>query len=133
MSVFAAVMTGQGTGAISTIEVFGDTAAAVVEKIFEPAGSRLALFETGRILLGTIVDGSETLDQVVIGCEGPQNIAISCHGNPLIVEMIMQLLQRHGVTLVKCEELLAETGGPITVNEAFLPVRNTGHRKEIVK
>ncbi|MHC4666188.1 MAG: GTPase [Planctomycetota bacterium] len=109
MSAFAAVMTGQGTGAISTIEVFGDTAAAVVEKIFKSAGSKPALFETGRILLGTIVDGNETLDQVIIGCEGPQNIAINCHGNPLIVEMIMQLLQRHGVTLVKFEELLAKT------------------------
>jgi hypothetical protein len=38
MSVFAAVMTGKGTGAISTIEVFGDTAEAVTKKIFNPAG-----------------------------------------------------------------------------------------------
>jgi tRNA modification GTPase len=109
MNTFAAVMTGQGTGAISTIQVFGDGAEDIIGRIFQPARGRAVPLEPGKILLGTIVDGSETLDQVIIGCEGTQNIAINCHGNPLIVEMIMELLQRHGVTLVKFEELLAKT------------------------
>ncbi|MCX5637216.1 MAG: 50S ribosome-binding GTPase, partial [Planctomycetota bacterium] len=110
MSVFAAVMTGKGTAAISTIQVFGGAAEAVIKKIFKPAGVKPSEFKTGKILLGTIIDSlrRETIDQVTIGCEGPEAIAIHCHGNPLIVEMIMQLLQRNGVTLLTAEELLAK-------------------------
>ncbi|MHC4623664.1 MAG: GTPase [Planctomycetota bacterium] len=107
MSAFAAVMTGKGTGAISTVEVFGDGAGPVVERIFKPAGGGPATLETGKIMLGTITDGTETIDQVLIGCEAANDFAINCHGNPLIVEMIMQLLQRQGVKLITAEQLLA--------------------------
>jgi len=106
MAAFAAVMTGKGTGAISTIQVFGDTAEAVVKKIFKVAGEKPAAFQTGKILLGKIVDDSEVIDEVVIGFEGPDSFAINCHGNPLINEMIMQLLQRQSVTLLSEEQFL---------------------------
>ncbi len=106
MNTFAAVMTGKGTGAISTVQVFGDSAGAVIEKIFTPAGTKPARFKTGEILLGTITDANKTIDQVTIGCEGPKTFAINCHGNPLIVADIMQLLQRCGVTLLTAEQLL---------------------------
>jgi len=106
MSIFAAVMTGKGTGAISTIQIFGDSAEAVIRKIFKPIVAKPARFKTGEILLGTITDGAEVIDQVTIGCEGPDTFAINCHGNPLIVEMIMQLLRRHGAALLTAEQLL---------------------------
>ena len=106
MSVFAAVMTGKGTGAIATIQVFGNSAKAVIKKIFKSTGTKPAKFKAGKILLGTISDGAETIDQVIIGCEGPRSFAINCHGNPLIVEMIMQLLQRCGAKLLTAEQLL---------------------------
>ena len=106
MSVFAAVMTGKGTGAISTIQVFGDSAEAVIKKIFKPAGKKLPALKPGEILLGTIADGTETIDQVAIGCESADSFAINCHGNPLIVEMIMKLLQQHGAALITTEQML---------------------------
>ena len=111
MRVFAAVMTGKGTGAISTIQVFGNSAEAVVRKIFRPAGHKPLVLKPGRILLGTITDPPrrETIDQVTIGCEDANNFAINCHGNPLIAEMIMQLLQKHGAKLITAEQLLAKT------------------------
>ncbi|MFC1603989.1 GTPase [Planctomycetota bacterium] len=109
MSIFAAVMTGKGTGAISTIQVFGDSADAVIQKVFKPAGTKPSKFKTGEILLGTIIDDAEVIDQVTIGCEGPDTFAINCHGNPLIVEIIMQLLQHHGAKLVTAEQLLTKT------------------------
>ncbi|MBA7693859.1 tRNA modification GTPase MnmE [subsurface metagenome] len=108
MNTFAAVMTGKGTGAISTVQVFGDSAEAVVKKIFKPAGTKPAEFKTGEILLGTIADGNETIDQVTIGCEQADSFAINCHGNPLIVADIMQLLQRRGATLLTTEQLLTK-------------------------
>jgi tRNA modification GTPase len=109
INVFAAVTTGTGTGAIATIQVFGDSAEAVITKIFKPTGSKPLKFKTGQIHLGTICDGAEVIDQVTIGCEGPDTFAINCHGNPLIVEMIMQLLQRKGANLVTAEQLLTKT------------------------
>ncbi len=109
MTAFAAVMTGKGTGAISTIQVFGDTAEVVIKKIFKPAGEKPATYQTGKILLGTIVDAQQTVDEVVIGCEGPETFTIHCHGNPLIVEMIMQLLQQQDVTLLTADQLLTKS------------------------
>jgi len=109
MSVFAAVMTGKGTGAISTIQVFGDKAEAAIKKIFKPAGTKPPILQPGKILLGAIIDGSEAIDHVTIGCEEPNTFAIHCHGNPLIVEMIMQLLQQQSVTLLTADQLLTKT------------------------
>ena len=108
MGVFAAVMTGKGTGAISTIQVFGEKSEAVIKKIFKPAGTKPVTLKPGVICLGTISDGVETIDHVAIACEGPANFAINCHGNPLIVASLMQLLQRHGAALLTAEELLTK-------------------------
>lgn len=107
MSVFAAVMTGPGAGAIATIQVFGDSAQTVVRTIFRRTEGKSCELTNGRILLGRIVDGEESIDQVTIGCEGPGSFAIHCHGNPLIVERIMRLLRRHGVAPVSAEQMLA--------------------------
>ena len=106
INTFAAVMTGTGTGAIAAIQIFGNSAKAVIKKVFKPAGTKSFKFKTGKILLGTICDGAEVIDQVTIGCEGPDTFAINCHGNPLIVEMIMQLLRDHGTALLTAEQLL---------------------------
>lgn len=108
MAVFAAVMTGKAAAAISTIQVFGDLAETVIQKIFKPLRTKPAKFKTGKILLGTINEAGETIDQVTIGCEATNSFAIHCHGNPLIVEMIMQLLQRCGAKLITAEQMLAK-------------------------
>ena len=108
MSVFAAVMTGKGTGAIATIQLYGDSAADILKRIFAPQGQKPAEFSTGKILLGTIAADSETIDQVTIGCEDNNTYAINCHGNPLIVERLMQLLRQQGVELLTAEQLLAK-------------------------
>ncbi len=108
MSAFAAVTTGKGTGAIAVIQLFGDSAETVIKKIFSPAGEKPPIFKPGKIILGAIRDGPETIDQVLIGCEGPDHFAINCHGNPLIVANIMQLLQAGGAALLTAEELLTK-------------------------
>ncbi|HUV65480.1 MAG TPA: GTPase [Sedimentisphaerales bacterium] len=107
MSLFAAAMTGLGTGAISTVQVFGDSAETLLKQIFRAQGTNPPTLTTGNILLGTICEGNRVIDQVTLGCEGPATFAIHCHGNPLIVEMIMQLLQRRGATLLTPEQFLA--------------------------
>ncbi len=106
MGAFAAVMTGRGIGAISSIAVVGDSAKELLEKIFTPAGRKTVSLAVGGSYVGTINDEKGAVDQVTVGCEGPGCFAINCHGNPLIVEMIMQLLQQQGITLISSEELL---------------------------
>jgi tRNA modification GTPase len=107
MAAFAAVMTGQGLGAIATVQLFGDSAEDVLRKVFRTKGGKPFEPAEGRIVLGGIVDGGERIDEVTIGCEGPHAFAIHCHGNPLIVERIMELLRRQGVQIVPAEQLLA--------------------------
>ncbi|MBW8001297.1 MAG: GTP-binding protein [Planctomycetes bacterium] len=107
MSVFAAVMTGLGAGAISTIGVCGESAETIIKKIFNSTSKKDFPDELG-VCVGVIADGDETIDQVTVGCEGENNFAIHCHGNPLIVEMIMQLLEKNGAKLVTSEKLLTE-------------------------
>ena len=109
MDVFAAVMTGKGVGAISTVQLFGEKAEDVMKKIFTPVSKKKAIFEPGRAYLGEIIDqAKETIDQVTLGCEGRDNFAIHCHGNPLIVSSIMQLLAAKGVVPLTAEKLLAK-------------------------
>jgi tRNA modification GTPase len=108
MSTFAAVMTGKGTGAIATIQLFGPKSKSILKKIFRPARDKSVTFEAGKIYLGHIIDGAETIDQVTIGCESSNSFAINCHGNPLIVEMLMQLVEKHGAKLLTAEQLLAK-------------------------
>lgn len=108
MSILAAVMTGKGVGAISSIQLIGAGAVEIIERIFRPAGNKPLRLERSKILLGDIINGDELIDQVVIGCEGKNNFAINCHGNPLIIEMIMQLLQQNGARPVSSEQMLKE-------------------------
>lgn len=108
MALCAALMTGPGAGAIATIELFGESAQTVLKGLFKLAGGGAAPFDTGQIVLGHIVDGAETIDQVTVGCEAPQSFTLHCHGNPLIVERLMELLRDRGVELVKAEQLRTE-------------------------
>ncbi len=107
MNTFAAVMTGHGAGAISTIHVFGEKAETIIRKIFKPVSKKQILAKSS-ICLGTITEANQDIDSVIVGWEGENNFAIHCHGNALIVEMIMRLLEKNGVTLVSAEQLLSK-------------------------
>lgn len=108
MSTLAAVMTGKGIGAISSISVVGPSAEAAIEKIFRPAGGRKNSFTAGDMLVGDIIDGDEIIDNVVIACRADNVFEIDCHGNPIIVEITMNLLRQNGVELITAEQMLAK-------------------------
>ena len=109
MSVFAAAMTGEGTGAISSIGVFGEGSGDIIRKIFKASVEKIGVPEAGGVAVGVITDGEKIIDQVTVGCEDKSIYVINCHGNPLIVEMIMGLLKREGAELVSAEEMLVKT------------------------
>jgi tRNA modification GTPase len=102
----AAVITPPGTAAIGGILLCGAGAREILQAIFRTTSPGEVLFEPGRIFVGQITDGSETIDQVVIGCEGPDRFAIHCHGNPLLVESLMELFARRGAELISADALL---------------------------
>jgi tRNA modification GTPase len=99
-------MTGAGSGAIATIQIFGTKAKPVLEKIFRPQGDKKTSFKSGDIILGTINDVERIIDQVTIGCEGKDLFAVNCHGNPLITADITRLLQSHKVIVITSQQLL---------------------------
>ncbi len=107
MAVWAAVMTGQGVGAIATVQLVGDSAEEILRQIFRRKDGRAFEFATRRVLLGSIVEKGEILDEVTVGCEGPGTFALHCHGNPLLVARIIEMLQKQGVQTVPAEQLLA--------------------------
>jgi len=108
MAVYAAVITGKGTGAIATIQVVGEKAHEVISRIFKPASSRQQIPQVGQVALGEITGGVSTIDQVMVACEAIGTFAINCHGNPIIVEAIMDLLRCQGVALVSAEQFLTK-------------------------
>ena len=106
MGIFAAVTTGKGVGAIASVELVGDGGGEIIADLFCAAGTKPADFSVGDIHAGNIIDGDQIIDNVVVACMAIDDFAINCHGNPLIVEMIMEILQSRGAKLVSAEELL---------------------------
>lgn len=108
MSLRACVTTAKGAAAIASIYLTGDNAHAIIKAIFQSPSSDDLHYDTGEILVGNIIDGNRIIDHAVVACLDDDSFEISCHGNPLIVEMIMKLLEDKGAQLVTAEEILKE-------------------------
>lgn len=113
--IFAALTTAKSVAAISSIQLTGENSDKILKEIFRPAspsqggpaGKKNIDFTEGNILHGFIFDGDKDIDEVVIGCEGKDNFSINCHGNPLIVENILEILKNRGVQIVDPAQILA--------------------------
>ena len=103
-SAIASLMTAKAPAAISSIQVLGPGAEEILSRLFV-GKNKPAKFGRGNILLGSIVDNGRVIDEVIIGCEDKDSFSVNCHGNPLLVEMIMKLLQTNGVELLGPDEI----------------------------
>lgn len=108
--VLAGLTTARTAAAISSIQVAGVGAEDILKIIFKPAGETNSDFSAGKILHGFIADNQKNIDEVVIGCESKNSFSINCHGNPLIVENILALLQKHNAEIVEPGEMLIFLG-----------------------
>jgi len=106
----ASLMTARAVAAISGIQLIGAGSADIIKSIFRPAGKMNVDLSKGRILHGFIFDGGRDIDEVVIGCEDKDVFSINCHGNPLIVENILELLKTRGAKIAEPQEVLAFLG-----------------------
>ncbi|MCX5632824.1 MAG: 50S ribosome-binding GTPase [Phycisphaerae bacterium] len=102
----ASLMTAKSAAAISSIQIAGENSADVLKSIFRPLG-KIVEFNEGNILHGFLFDKDKDIDEVVIGCEQTDSFSINCHGNPLIVENILELLKKHGVKITEPDAVLA--------------------------
>lgn len=109
MALLASVITPKGASAIASIQVLGDGAARVLGEIFR----RSSEFAQGKIVCGAIVDGEDVIDDVVVGCEGENSFVVNCHGNAIIIEMIMKLLERKGASIVGVEQIVSQGLGDL--------------------
>jgi tRNA modification GTPase len=106
MPATAAVTTAKGTAAISSIQLTGKSAKAIIQKIFKPHSTKKLFFQPSNILVGNLSDNDQVIDEVLIACQSPDLFTINCHGNPIIVEMIMKLLEQNGAQLITVEQML---------------------------
>ena len=106
----ASLMTARAVAAISGIQLIGAGSADIMKSIFRPAGKMNVDLSKGRILHGFIFDGDRDIDEVVIGCEDKDVFSINCHGNPLIVENILELLKTRGAKVAEPQEVLVFLG-----------------------
>jgi tRNA modification GTPase len=106
----ASLMTARAVAAISGIQLIGAGSADIIKSIFRPAGKMNVDLSKGRILHGFIFDSERDIDEVVIGCEDKDVFSINCHGNPLIVENILELLKTRGAKIAEPQEVLVFLG-----------------------
>lgn len=101
----AALTTSKTASAIASIDIFGENAAAVVDKIFESVNKSQRL-EPNHFCLGKIKNNDRAIDDVVVQCGCEKSITINTHGNSFIVKEILELLKFNGAEIVKADELL---------------------------
>lgn len=109
MSASVSVLTGKGYSAIGSVGLMGDNAASLLAEVFTVSGKTRSQYITGQIYHGHIHDGACMLDEVVVGCEAENLFVIHCHGNPILVQTIVELLTRHGGKLVDAEAFYVQT------------------------
>ena len=123
-----ALATPSGAGAIAVIRISGSDAIAFVNTYFKSVhGKSLTKQKSHTILLGHIVEGDKTYDQVLVSIfknphsyTGEDVVEISCHGSPYIQGQIIQLFLRNGCRMADAGEftLRAFLNGKLDLSQA---------------
>ncbi|MFS4492223.1 tRNA uridine-5-carboxymethylaminomethyl(34) synthesis GTPase MnmE [Maribacter sp. 2308TA10-17] len=123
-----ALATPSGAGAIAIIRVSGVDAISTVGDFFKSIhGKNLTKQKSHTILLGHIVEGNKTYDQVLVSIfknphsyTGEDVVEISCHGSQYIQQQIIQLFLRNGCRMADAGEftLRAFLNGKLDLSQA---------------
>ena len=123
-----ALATPSGAGAIGVIRISGSAAISLVVPFFKSIyGKDLEKQKSHTILLGHIMDGDKTLDEVLVSVfKGPNSytgenvVEISCHGSSYIQQQIIQLFLRNGCRTATAGEftLRAFLNGKLDLSQA---------------
>lgn len=125
-----ALATPPGAGAIAVIRVSGPQTYDILEKIFQPAGSKKEISETNTHTLrfGNILeDNYQVLDEVLVSFfrkphsyTGEDSVEISCHGSQYIQQKLLELLMQKGARLAQPGEftMRAFSNGKMDLSQA---------------
>ena len=106
----AALLTPRGRGAVTTVELRGETAAVAVDSHFRAANGRpLADQPLGRIVFGRW--GTDAPEEVVVCRVAEGVVEIHCHGGELPARRILSDLECAGCEVVSWQQSLARTRG----------------------
>ncbi|MEI6276853.1 MAG: tRNA uridine-5-carboxymethylaminomethyl(34) synthesis GTPase MnmE [Prolixibacteraceae bacterium] len=109
-STICAISTPAGTGGIAVIRLSGVDAVRIADQVFHSpvAGKKLSVQAANTLHFGSILKGTETLDEVVVGLfrsphsyTGEDVVEISCHGSLFVQQQILQLLIDQGAELAQ--------------------------------
>ncbi len=123
-----ALATPSGAGAIAVIRLSGSDAITIVANFFKSIHNKdLKKQKSHTILLGHIVEGNKTYDQVLVSVfknphsyTGEDVVEISCHGSPYIQQQIIQLFLRNNCRMADAGEftLRAFLNGKLDLSQA---------------
>lgn len=110
--LFVTRMTAEGPGAVAVLRVWGESAAEVVGRLFQPRSGRKGLADSrpGEIRLGWF-GGDEVVALLVENAAtGRVDVEIQGHGSELLIESLVQLLESHGAVAATPQAFLAAQG-----------------------
>ena len=123
-----ALATPSGSGAIAIIRLSGTDAITICARFFKSVHNKnLNNQKTHTILLGHIIDGNRTIDEVLVSVfknphsyTGENVVEISCHGSSFIQQEIIQLFLRNGCRIANAGEftLRASLNGKLDLSQA---------------
>jgi tRNA modification GTPase len=123
-----ALATPSGAGAIAILRVSGPDAIVIANSLFKSIhGKDLEKQKSHTILLGHIMEGNKTYDQVLVSLfknphsyTGEDVVEISCHGSQYIQQQIIQLFLRNGCRMADAGEftLRAFLNGKLDLSQA---------------
>jgi len=123
-----AFATPAGAGAIAILRISGSDATGIANRFFNSIHNKdLNSQKSHTILLGHIVEGDKTYDQVLVSIfknphsyTGEDVIEISCHGSAYVQQQIIQLFLRNGCRMADAGEftLRAFLNGKIDLSQA---------------
>ncbi len=105
-----AIATSPGMGAIATIRLSGEKALEIADTVFQSpkSGKKLAGQKPNTLHFGSILDGTELIDDVVVSVfraphsfTGEDVIEITCHGSVYIQQRVLQLLIEKGARMAR--------------------------------
>jgi tRNA modification GTPase len=109
-STICAIATSPGMGALAVIRLSGEKAIEIADLVFlsPKKGKRLSGQKANTIHFGSIVEGSEVIDDVVVtlfkaphSFTGEDSIEISCHGSVYIQQRLLELLISKGARMAR--------------------------------
>jgi tRNA modification GTPase len=123
-----ALATPSGAGAIAIIRISGLDAIQFADGFFKSVHDKvLSKQKSHTILLGHIIEGEKTYDQVLVSIfknphsyTGEDVVEISCHGSQYIQQQIIQLFLRNGCRMADAGEftLRAFLNGKLDLSQA---------------